>query len=295
MKSYLPVLLFLSFILISCNSKQNSNNQMSNNKQEIMPYNLSKPSKIIKLPAELREISALSYYKNNLLAAVQDENGMIYFINSLSGTIEQKVNIEKFGDFEGIEIVNHSVYMMKSKGQIIRVRNFLSQSPIIDKIDLPFNSKNNCEGLGYDAKNHNLLIACKGKAALEGAIQNQLHLPELNKYRAIYALNLKNMQLDVKPAVLLEKNEYEKISKTKDFKPSAVAVHPVSGNIYLLASAGKLLVLLDSKGNYLKHIQLDSKIFRQPEGICFSPDGKKLFISNEGKGKMGNILIFTME
>ncbi len=292
MKSNLPVLFFLSIILISCNGKPSSNTQKSHNKQGIIPYNLDKPSKTIKLPSELREISALSYYKDNLLAAVQDENGIIYMINYKSGKIEQKIKIEAFGDFEGIEIVDSLVYMMKSNGNIIRVSNFMSESPVIEKFNLAFSSKNDCEGLGYDAQKNNLLIACKGKSALADNRQKDLHLPELKKYRAIYSLDIKNMQLDAKPAFLLKKKEYEKISKTDDFKPSAVAVHPISENIYILASAGKLLVVLDQNGNYLEHIQLDSKIFRQPEGICFSPDGEKLFISNEGKGKKGNVLIF---
>jgi sugar lactone lactonase YvrE len=38
---------------------------------------------------------------------------------------------------------------------------------------------------------------------------------------------------------------------------------------------------------------LKNSIFRQPEGICFSPDGEILFISNEGKNKKGNILVFN--
>ncbi len=37
--------------------------------------------------------------------------------------------------------------------------------------------------------------------------------------------------------------------------------------------------------------QLDKKTFRQPEGICFDPEGN-LFISNEGQGGKANILIF---
>jgi sugar lactone lactonase YvrE len=38
-------------------------------------------------------------------------------------------------------------------------------------------------------------------------------------------------------------------------------------------------------------IRLNRKLFPQPEGICFSPDGK-LFISTEGKGQPGKIMLF---
>jgi uncharacterized protein YjiK len=37
--------------------------------------------------------------------------------------------------------------------------------------------------------------------------------------------------------------------------------------------------------------KLDKELLPQPEGICFSPDGI-MFISSEGKGGKGRILVF---
>jgi uncharacterized protein YjiK len=223
---------------------------------------------------------------------LQDENGIIYLIDFDTEEIAQKIKVEATGDYEGIETIGDTAYMMKSNGKIIRVINFTEKSPEIEKFDLGFGAKNNCEGLAYNTQTDELLVACKGRAELPGNIQKDLKLPELKKYRAVYKVNRQNMKADIRPKYLLEKKEYEKLSRTDDFKPSAIAVHPVNGNIYILASAGKLLVVLDNYGNYLEHLQLNSKKFTQPEGICFSPDGKKLFISNEGKSGKGNILIF---
>ncbi|MCF6241759.1 MAG: SdiA-regulated domain-containing protein [Bacteroidales bacterium] len=292
---FLMLIIFIygsCILFISCSNVQNNEKEYIEEEQGSISFDLKKPVKTIKLPAELVEISALSYYKNNLLAAVQDENGFIYLINYKTGKIIEKIKIENFGDFEGIEIIDSTAYMMKSDGTIYRVENFIDENRKIEKFNPGFNAKNDCEGLAYDAQNHELLIACKAKAALAGNIQKNEHLPDLKKYRAIYPLRTDNMQVNVKPKFLLEKNEYEKISKTGDFKPSAIAIHPKTGNVYIIASAGKLLVILDKNGNYLGHAQLKPEIFRQPEGICFSPDGKKIFIANEGKGKKGTILIF---
>ena len=52
-----------------------------------------------------------------------------------------------------------------------------------------------------------------------------------------------------------------------------------------------MLMVLDRNGKVLDLQDLDNKLFLQPEGICFSPQGD-LFISNEGRGGKGYILKF---
>ncbi len=292
-KQYLFIIsiLALNFFFTFCteNKKQSTDNQKPSFN---IPYNLQKPYKKIKLSNKLREISALTYYNDSLLAAVQDEKASIYLINSNNGKIQQKIKIAGDGDFEGIEIVNDTAYMLESNGKILQVARFNSSSPKVEQFDFAFSSKNDCEGLGYNPGTGELLIACKGKAALSGDVQQNENLPEMKKYRAVYAVKRSTMQLNIRPKYLLEKKAYEQLSKTGDFKPSAIAVHPLSKNIYILGSAGKLLIVLDQNGNYLTHKQLNPDLFVQPEGICFSPDGNQLFISNEGKSKKATLLIF---
>ncbi len=75
------------------------------------------------------------------------------------------------------------------------------------------------------------------------------------------------------------------------FQPSAIAIHPITGNLYILASVGKSLAVFSKQGKMLSLVRLNSKIHAQPEGICFSPDGT-LYIVNEGKDGKGIILKF---
>ena len=66
------------------------------------------------------------------------------------------------------------------------------------------------------------------------------------------------------------------------FKPSAIAIHPRSGYIYLLASVGKILMVVDPASNQIMHIQLlNEKEFPQPEGMAFDANNH-LLISSEG-------------
>ncbi|MBN2531701.1 MAG: hypothetical protein JXB88_02355 [Spirochaetales bacterium] len=83
-------------------------------------------------------------------------------------------------------------------------------------------------------------------------------------------------------------------SKIK-FNPSAIAIHPVTKDMYVLSSSDRLLAVCDSNGTVKEAYMLDPDIFYQPEGISFYPNGDML-ISNEGNKKKktspGNILLF---
>jgi uncharacterized protein YjiK len=89
---------------------------------------------------------------------------------------------------------------------------------------------------------------------------------------------------------MLANNDLNKKMHTP-FKPSGLAVHPETGHIFVIATVGKLLVILDARGSIIDMIPLDPDIFLQPEGIAFSPSGD-LYISSEGRGGKGYILKF---
>jgi len=64
------------------------------------------------------------------------------------------------------------------------------------------------------------------------------------------------------------------------FKPSGASVNPATGELYIISSINKLLVIADRNGTPKEIYQLDPAIFIHPEGIAFTPMGS-LFISNE--------------
>jgi hypothetical protein len=76
------------------------------------------------------------------------------------------------------------------------------------------------------------------------------------------------------------------------FKPSAAALHPITGELYMVSAVNKLLVVTSRRGNVKNVYQLDPSLFKQPEGLAFSPRGT-LFISNEAADiGVANILVY---
>jgi uncharacterized protein YjiK len=271
------------------------------------PYQLSRPDESWKLPKALVEISGLGYVDNSRLACVQDEKGDIYIFNLKTRTVESKIPFSNDGDFEGIEIVEHDAWVLKSNGTLYRVADYLhSAVPDVRKYATALSDKNDTEGLAYDPVHKNLLIVCKGYPFVNEKQRSDV--------KAVYRFNPETNRLDVKPFLLIETDtiklykNYSAMTRLgidllaavdpsegdATFQPSGIAVQPVTGNIFILASVGNLIMVLSGKGKLLALITLSPKIFPRPEGICFSPDGK-LYISNEGGDKAGSILKFELK
>ena len=83
-------------------------------------------------------------------------------------------------------------------------------------------------------------------------------------------------------------------SSAKFFAPSGITVHPDTAEIYILSTRGKMVVVLDPKGELVRVYALDPSVHLQPEGIAFAPDGT-LFIGNEAHGKSAQLHTFKFK
>lgn len=271
-----------------------------------LPYNLDKPSKTFKLPNELDEISGLDISSNGKrLIAVQDEDGYIFYISTKSGKVKKEVKFHKDGDYEGIEFVGEHIFVLKSTGTLYEVTNPKEDDEDkikVNKFNDHLDHSHNVEGLAYDSVNNRLLLACKG---------NDKNDYKMEKH--VYGFDLSSLEVDMKPAYSISQDaimtylgigdavkKLEQFSNKIDpsqsyfgFSPSAIAIHPLTGNIYITSSVGKLLVVLNPAGQLVHIEKLDSKVHRQPEGLAFAKNGT-LYISNEGKKGAGRIQVFKM-
>ena len=248
-------------------------------------YDLMEPTHIHYLPDQLEEVSGLTYYGPNRIAALNDEHGRMYVYDTRERALVRKVRFAGDGDFEGIEKVGNYIYAIKSNGKLYRFN--LDMTGVVEELDDPFGSENNIEGLGYDPESNRLLVALKGESDIKGVKV---------KGKAVYAFNLETDRFQKTPAYTLKDSDVERVfgSKKTKIRPSGVAVHPITGEIYLLASVGRALVVFHPDGKPKNLTILKRSLFPQPEGITFSPSGD-LFISNEREGEGGTLLHFRMK
>ncbi|PIQ20004.1 MAG: hypothetical protein COW65_17500 [Cytophagales bacterium CG18_big_fil_WC_8_21_14_2_50_42_9] len=291
--------LLLSLSLTCCDNSKAGNAEQDNSKKESKKNKSGKKGKadttapevtIIEkweMPGILREISGIAYLGKNQFACVQDESGVIFIYNTATKKIDRQITFGATGDYEGIALVGRTAYVLRSNGKIFEVNNIDTQSPKIKEYDTPLTSKNDVEGLTYDAKNNRLLLAIKGAET------------NTTDYKGIYAFNLKTKQLSAQPVLKLSLSDpmlQESKSKKPEnsLQPSDIAVNPQTGEIYLTESANAHLLILNADGSIKERYALGKDDFSQPEGITFSPSGD-VFISNEGKKEKGNILQVSIQ
>lgn len=266
----------------------------------IFAYDLEKYSEVYSLERPLIEISGLSWESSTgRILAVNDEMGYIFSLDPADNMlIKDKWDFGNNGDYEGIEKVGEMIYVVKSNGTIYSYDPATGEKATSYKNSLT--QSNDIEGLAYDQGRNSLVLSCKGRPYFEPSEDDK-------KLRAFYLFDLKEKQLsedplfairdkDLKAFVLLKYMEKDlsatavkKLqSRVKSFSPSGVAYHPVDGNIYIISSQGKLMVVCDRNGELVDVRFLDEDIHRQPEGLCFDPAGN-MYISNEGSGLVAKI------
>lgn len=271
------------------------------------PFLLDLPDARYTLPSFLEEISGLSYYQKDRLACVQDEKANIYILEPKKDLRISKYDFGKDGDYEDITIAGNTAYVLRNDGRIFRIKNLEKKELKVKTFKTPLTERNDTEGIAFDSLTNSLLIACKGSPSID----------KKNPYkgsRAIYRFDLDSKELQKEPCFLIDLDKLESyrdrgtfnkfslklakklgmVKSETSFQPSGIAIHPVHGHIYIIASIGKLLLVMDREGRILDIRDLDANLFRQPEGICFSPSGD-LFISSEGQGGRGYILKFKSE
>lgn len=291
-------LMVLSFVACSGKGSEENNTSHIPDSTQVLPgYRINEPSRVYELPEELEEVSGMAAVSPTQLLLNEDENGKLYLFDLQKGSVEKEVKWGEDGDYEGTAIVGETAYVVNSKGTVFRIENFKADDPEVEEYKNEALEECDVEGLHYLKDENVLLIACK-----EGTGKEE---------RSIYSFSLENHSLQPDPYRVLDLKEIEDRLLTNGFDqlsvglkkfldpkgesgilfPSGIAVHPETGEWFILSSQSKLLVVYSGEGELKNVVELRNELFLQPESIAFTPNGD-LYIGNEGRGGEPNILKF---
>lgn len=258
-------------------------------------YDLNRPSETHLMPNKLEEISGISYVAPNHLICVEDETGHVYHYDLKLRDLVSEWKFSGSGDYEDILYYSDSVFVLESDGDIYQFHYSEAGAKEATKYENPLSIKNDTEGLGFDPDSQSLLIACKEKRDLDGKKAEgwniysfELTTKSMNR-DPFYSLTSKKLK-----TFFEEYRNFEYDEERIEVKPSAIAFNPLDNNFYILASVGKMIVVIDQRKNIKATYSIPAKLLEQPEGITFSPAGD-MWISSEGVDGPGRILSFKPE
>lgn len=240
----------------------------------------------IKLQDAMEEVSGLQWVGKDQLWAIEDESSVIYRLNPKSGNILDKRKFAKNKDIEDLLVLDHVAWVLQSNGTLYEVTSPLTKDAQTEEHHFPIKGKRDLEGIVASESEPSLYIFCKACTWDLG--------PEK---ASIFRFDLATKTYDSIPFATLKAEEINPLLKSKNenelkIQPSAVALHPIEKLYYIISSSGKWLLITDLTFKPKEIYKLDSKLFKQPEGITFDTEGN-MYISNEAQDGEPNILKFA--
>ena len=246
-------------------------------------YDIKKPESR-ELGKSVNEISGLTYNSDDSsLLAISDSKRKVFQIDLAREKLKDySEKIYTQSDFEDLVKIDTAIYILISDGTILQMPLRVADSAQTIVYSSPFQGKNDFETLYYDPSAKGLIMICKECEAEKGQHK-----------RTAYRFDLANKTFDSSEFYTISTEDVKALVKNDDaeFRPSGAAIHPIEKRLYILASAGGLLVITDTHGKVEEVYNLNPDLYPQPEGIAFSPNGT-MYISNEGKYGKPNLLVF---
>jgi hypothetical protein len=234
-KKCLPLAtIILTAVLLSLGCK-------SKNQNSPQGYAFGEPHRI-ELGKALNEISGICYNEadSNLLV-VSDSKEKVYQIDFKTKKLRdytEKVVLSG-SDLEDIVKIDTSLFLLMSKGILIEVPDKAKDTSSIKTYQLHLSGSNDFETVYFDPSADGLVLLCKTCAHEQG-----------KGIRTAFRFDLRSRTFDSTMFFTISRQQVKNLVKNDDadFKPSAAAIHPINKRLYILSSAGNLLVVADTSG-----------------------------------------------
>ena len=251
-------------------------------------YDLKKPARRFKLPKQWREISGLTVLAENRILAHDDERGVVCEIDYRAGTIVKAFALSDrrnpvADDFEGIAAAEGRLYLVASAGRLYEFGEGADQETVLYNLYTTGIGRDyEIEGLAYDPDQRVLLLVSKNPRN-----------PQLADHIAIYRWSLDTKQLVEDGRILIPVAELARRIDRKQFQPSGIERHPLSGNYFVVAARQRAIAEITPQGQVLAVAKLAADRHPQAEGIAFALDNT-LIVSDEGANKRATLTFYPV-
>jgi len=233
------------------------------------------------MPPQLREISGLAMTSRGTVLTHDDNSGRISEIDPKTGILVKSFSLlgNQKEDFEAIAIAGNDIYLMSSDGKLFRFREGADGQQVqFMTFDSGLGKQCEFEGLTYEAEGKRLVMVCKRLVDKEAPKELLLFRMPLPLNRA----TITGMRVNIKDVI--------GANPWKNFRPSDIAIDPVTKNYVIVASQEKGLLILTPEGEVVRSQPLPGD-HQQAEGVAITNDNI-LLISDEANVKPAAITLY---
>ncbi|MBT6210963.1 MAG: hypothetical protein HOI35_13210, partial [Woeseia sp.] len=233
------------------------------------------------LPDKLREISGLALTRDQRLLAITDEEAIVYEYDYQHGRLVKAFALGEptlRDDFEGIAVLNDTVWLMNSKGDLYSaIEGEDGERLLYQKHKFIFKDDCELEGLAADEAKNALILICKDA--------------KRKKDRLFFEWSFASEPAKTR----LPEADITASLGEKRFHPSGVEINPANGNLWIVAAREHAVIEVARDGTFIGVImRLDSARHRQVEGITMTDDGR-LLIADEADSGPATLAIYRMQ
>lgn len=241
---------------------------------------------IVKLDDALAEISGIAFYpKDTSVFAISDEKGSLYKIHLTTQIpVIEKWKFSSKRDYEDLVLLDSTFYVLESNGNIHQINFTGEKDSLITKEYLYPGAKDEFESLYYDSTQRKLMLICKEcKSDKKGFVSSWSWDPSNGKYQL--------------STLIIQTHEMKNVEeKNKRYKASAATLNPLTGELWLVSSINKMILISDKEGHIINQLPLNTDKIPQPEGITFTPWGDLILSSEAGdQYGVGSLYIFKKQ
>lgn len=237
-----------------------------------------------RLPERLREISGLALSPDGRLFAHDDEQAVIYELDTREGRIVKAFALGETaietGDFEGLAITpSGDFWMTTSQGRLYTFREGNDGARVaFSRHDTGLRNVCEIEGLAYLAAEESLILACKRNEARPMRDMISLHAWRIGADQP------------ASPWRQWPEAAFADAAGVENFRPSSLDIDPVTGRLMLLSARGAALAEIE--GETIASARALGPQHSQAEGVAVLADGS-LAISDEGGNGLALLSIYS--
>lgn len=249
-------------------------------------FDLAAPATISNLPMGIIPFSDVSMMDSTHLVCIDSKSGGVLFYDLTLNTVSNPLELGVNRQFTDVSMIDSTLILFDADKKVHFLLPPYDSTSFIasDELQEDFNSS----GICLHESTKRLFMLGELQERENGEFSCSIYAFNLNRHKLreepLFDINTADIELFAMNNNLLLPRKITSEGDTIDglnFKPTAMAIHPKTNEIYVLSSEDRSLVVFNQFGDIVNFTTLDATNFYKPTGMTFHKNGNLLITNSD--------------